>query len=329
VLLPLLVTESAKNLAMNFEPLLKTCSAISLDDLRQKKALRMSLPGRVLLTSGDMEGTWEADLVSVAFEEKIVCVQLLRPGSQEVPAEVRLGLAEGQKWQIQSSSSGDFRTGMLVDIFDATPCVPASVELDEQSQSMLLRSSDTDIDTGSLTYDGMGGFAPAECPRELDSIDIAFTIWYCPGSSGSCKALEQGEDATALVCEFGPESLKKGIKNMIPGEARRFWVSADVTDRRFGRPAPDRFLPAGEVVVDIEVRSIGREGVFEFQSSPETLELVRQRDESLPVITKRALGVGIQILPWAWLLSQYEEKNAGPTREENMYRLQGGPAADP
>eukprot|EP00441_Pelagodinium_beii_P028148 CAMPEP_0197709548 /NCGR_PEP_ID=MMETSP1338-20131121/128512_1 /TAXON_ID=43686 ORGANISM="Pelagodinium beii, Strain RCC1491" /NCGR_SAMPLE_ID=MMETSP1338 /ASSEMBLY_ACC=CAM_ASM_000754 /LENGTH=310 /DNA_ID=CAMNT_0043293483 /DNA_START=149 /DNA_END=1081 /DNA_ORIENTATION=+ len=304
---------------MNFAPFLSTCSTLSLSDLQQKKALRMSMPERVLLTWGHEERAWEAELSSVAFEEKEVCLQLLsRPMSKEV---LRLAEAPQAKWRIQSPSAGDFQHGMLVDIFDTTPSSPPTgLELDEESQSTLLRASDRG--GGSLTYNGMGGLAPAECPREMDSIDIAFTIWSCKGAT-SCKVQDEGEDDFALVCEFGPEGLKKGIKSMVPGERRRFWISADEADRRFGRPAPDRFLPAGEVVVDIELRSIQREGVFEFTSSPESLELARRRDESLPVLTKRAFGVGIQILPLLWFLKQ-SGQDEGKEIDANLYRLVGG-----
>ena len=66
----------------------------------------------------------------------------------------------------------------------------------------------------------------------------------------------EGEDAKALVCEFG--ALRRGLSSMVPGESRRFWIPDEVKDRRFGRPLPETGLPLGDLVVDLTLLGIQR-----------------------------------------------------------------------
>ena len=39
---------------------------------------------------------------------------------------------------------------------------------------------------------------------------------------------KEGEDESALVCEFG--AMKRGLSTMIPVESRRFWFSSEVKE---------------------------------------------------------------------------------------------------
>eukprot|EP00440_Ansanella_granifera_P057597 gb/GFBE01062444.1/.p1 GENE.gb/GFBE01062444.1/~~gb/GFBE01062444.1/.p1 ORF type:complete len:176 (+),score=40.41 gb/GFBE01062444.1/:1-528(+) len=155
----------------------------------------------------------------------------------------------------------------------------------------------------------MMGFSPSACPREMDGVHIHYTVWRCQGAVGSCSTLEEEDDPMALVCEFGPDGIKEGLKNMVPGESRRFWISKEAKDRRFGRPAPERFLPHGDLVVDITLQSIDREAVFDYQLSDEALELCQERERRPVEILKRGLGVAIQILPWVYIYFSSKETN--------------------
>ncbi|CAK0792276.1 unnamed protein product [Prorocentrum cordatum] len=95
---------------------------------------------------------------------------------------------------------------------------------------------------------------------------------------------------------------------MLPGETRRFWISADTADRRFGRPLPERVLPMGPLVVDMTLRSIEREAVFSYIMTPESRKLIEERENRPETILLRGVGVGVQFLPWAYYYLQSAEQ---------------------
>jgi len=149
--------------------------------------------------------------------------------------------------------------------------------------------------------------SPEGYPRDLDGVNVSFTTWTCGGAAGSCSVLEDGEDPGALVCEFGPPVIREGLTSMLPGETRRFWISADVADRRFGRPLPERILPMGSLVVDMTLRSIEREAVFSYVMTPESRKLIEERESRPETILLRGVAVGVQFLPWAYFYNQQTE----------------------
>lgn len=167
-----------------------------------------------------------------------------------------------------------------------------------------LRLQSSDMAPGSLAYNGVGGVTLEGYPRDYDGVDVSFTIWSCGGASGSCSVQEDASDPDALVCEFGPRVIRDGLKRMLPGETWRFWVAADVADRRFGRPLPERLLPTGSLVVDITLRSINPEAVFSYKMTAESRALNQEWERRPETILLRGMGVAVQFLPWAWFYYQ-------------------------
>jgi hypothetical protein len=173
-----------------------------------------------------------------------------------------------------------------------------------------LRLQSSEADPGNIAYNGVGGVQLEGYPREVDGINCTFTVWSCTDASGSCNVVEDGEDSDALVCEFGPNGIKEGLKSMLPGETRRVWIPAEINDRRFGRPPPDRYLPAGSLVVDMTLRSITREAVFTYNMSQEAAEFSTEREMQPGRLLLRAIGVGVQFLPLAWYIQQRQQQAA-------------------
>jgi len=211
-------------------------------------------------------------------------------------------------WRVSRSSLPSLPQGSLVALHDTTPRgeAPAGARGAEGLRSLRLRSSDAD--PGAIAYNGVGGVSLEGYPRDYDGVNVSFTVWSCAGATGSCSVLEDAEDPGALVCEFGPQVIREGLTSMLPGETRRFWISADTADRRFGRPLPERVLPMGPLVVDMTLRSIEREAVFSYIMTPESRKLIEERENRPETILLRGVGVGVQFLPWAYYYLQSAEQ---------------------
>jgi hypothetical protein len=262
-------------------------SPLSGAGLRERKGLRLPLPERVALQS---EGVSASEVLEASFQklgEGGVSLRALGAAAgglvelQEVESscgdEQAVGQGPGPTWQVSRSSLPSLPEGTLVTLYDTTPRsdAPTGAQGAEGMKSLRLQSSDAD--PGAVAYNGVGGVSLEGYPREYDGVNVSFTIWTCGGATGSCSVLEDAEDPGALVCEFGPPVIREGLTSMLPGETRRFWISADVADRRFGRPLPERILPMGSLVVDMTLRSIDREAVFSYVMTPESRNFCRGR----------------------------------------------------
>lgn len=294
--------------AMDPNYLVKEFSAMTKTAFRRRMALRKPLPERLALFFPAIEGregqSQDARLMNFNMAGQSVEVALPMEGSNG-SGILKLIEKHASLWRVHSSEVPQVPPGTLVQLYDATPNMqaPQSAEtLGAVKSSLLQRSSAT---AGGMAWNGMAGFSPSSCPRDFDGVHVAYTVWDCRGASGTCNMLSEGEDEGALVCEFG--AMKRGLSTMIPGESRRFWISSEVKDRRFGRPPPERSLPFGDVVVDLTLLGIEREAVFEYKLSDEAIKLGEMRDKTPAVVAQRALGVGIQLWTWALVYSYYQQ----------------------
>lgn len=280
-------------------------AALSKETFIQRAALRQPIPERATLQQkgGDGSVLWEARLRWNQGDEGMVRADLLETASE---GAVELDVTCGAIWRVRSSSIEGLCSGDQLYMYDASPPseAPESAERgDGGTRTMRLRGPTADGGSASWNFKLSGGFAPAECPREFDGVDFAFTVWTCRGASGICSIHEEGEDDKALVCEFGPKIIRESLQRMVPGETRRFWIPDSIEDRRFGRPIPDAFLPPGMLVVDIRLRSIEREAVFSYERSAESIAFGEARDMRPQILLPRTLGVGVQILAVWWYVS--------------------------
>jgi len=284
--------------------------ALSSIGLQNRLGLRLPLPKRVALQFGGPASSpqiLEASLCSA--KGKCMMIEVLGVSSdrlvelQEIKEE-----SNDTTWRVCSSTLSSLPEGTCVSLYDTTPCVeaPETAMGADGMKNLRLKSSETD--PGNFAYNGFGGVQLEGYPRELDGINCTFTVWSCTDGSGNCRVAEDGDDASALVCEFGPRCIKDGLKSMLPGETRRFWIPAEVDDRRFGRPPPDRYLPAGSLVVDVTLHSITREAVFNYNMSDESAKLSIEREQQPGRLLLRAIGVGVQILPLAWYVQQQQQQ---------------------
>jgi len=288
---------------------------LSIAGLQKRLGLRLPLPERVAL---QLDGSIDAEILEAnlcSAEGNTIVVDVLgalsdRAALSDGRIELQEAEAEG-RWRVHISTLKTLSEGTLVSIYDITPSMepPRAATGSDAMKNLRLQSSNSD--PGSIAYNGMGGMSLEGCPRELDGVNFTFTVWSCNGAGGSCSLAEVGEDSTALVCEFGPTGIREGLKSMLPGESRRFWVPAEVRDRRFGRPPPDRFLPTGSLVVDMTLRSFERDAVFGYEMSEEATKLAKEVEERPQNILVRAIGVGVQFLPLAWFLFQQQQKDGG------------------
>jgi len=275
---------------------------LSKSDLQERSALRRSLP-QVLLASDDGD-LWEARLLG-RREDGIIRAELI---GASAACALDLREYEPESWRVESSTASFLGQGRVLKMYDATPSFDAPVDAKLETdgvKSLTLRSSI--LDAGSVEYDGAGGFSPGACPREMDTVNITFEVWRCR-SPADCVLIEVGDDPAALICETGPEGFKQGLRRMVPEEIKRFWIPTAAVDRRFGQPLPDgRVLPPGDVIVDVTLHSIERDAVFDYQLTDAAIKLSQQRERSPERILQRALGVGIQFLPWAWFYHHQQE----------------------
>jgi len=273
-------------------------SAMTKTDLRRRLALRKPLPERLaLMFPLDVEGGQPQDARLKQFDMSGQFVEVSLNGK----GTLKLVEKHASLWRVQSSDS-DVAPGTLVQMYDATPDAkaPDSAQTSGAVKSSILHKSSAT--GGGMAWNGMAGFSLEGCPRDFDGVHVAFTVWNCHG--GSCSMLQEGEDAKALVCEFG--ALKRGLSDMIPGESRRFWIPGDVKDRRFGRPPPESSLPFGDLVVDLTLLGIEREAVFDYKLSEEAIKLGEERERNPVVVAQRALGIGIQLWTWSLVYSYYQ-----------------------
>lgn len=281
---------------------------LSSSGLQNRLGLRLPLPQRVALQfegSANSPQILEASLRNA--KGNCVMIEILGVSIdsfvelQEVDAK-----GDNTTWRVCSSALRSLPEGTCVTLYDTTPCseAPPTATGADNMRNLCLQSSEADA--GNMAYNGVGGVQLDGYPRELDGINYTFTVWSCMGASGSCTVVEDGEDSEALVCEFGPPVLKEGLKSMLPGETRRFWVPAEQEDRRFGRPPPDRYLPGGCVVVDVTLHSITREAVFTYNMSKEAFEFSMEKERLPGRILLRAIGVCVQFLPFAWYIQQQQ-----------------------
>lgn len=295
-------------------------SPLSGAGLRERKGLRLPLPERVALQS---EGAPASEVLEASFRslgEGGVSVRALGAAAgglvelleveNSCGDEKAVGQGPGPTWQVSRSSLPSLSEGALVTLYDTTPRsdAPSGAQGAEGMKSLRLQSSDAD--PGAVAYNGVGGVSLEGYPREYDGVNVSFTIWSCGGATGSCSVLEDADDPGALVCEFGPPVIREGLTSMLPGETRRFWIPADVADRRFGRPLPERILPMGSLVVDMTLRSIDREAVFSFVMTPESRKLIEEKERRPETILLRGVGVGVQFLPWAYFYYQHAEADS-------------------
>ncbi|CAJ1393434.1 unnamed protein product [Effrenium voratum] len=275
--------------------LVKESPALSKSELHERLALRKPLPERLALVPSHQGAPQDARLLNFNAAGQTVEVSLFDCGT------VQMLEKHSSLWRVLLSDCDAVLPGTLVQIYDTTPRVeaPESADVAGGVKTTVLQESESA--RAAVTWNGMNGFSPSNCPREADGVHVAWRLWNC--AQGACSLLHEEEDDKALVCEFG--SLKKGILTMVVGETRRFWIPWDAPDRRFGRPVPERALPAGDLVVDLTVLGIEREAVFDYKLSEETLKLVNARERSLPVLASRAVGVGIQVFAWAMVYLHY------------------------
>jgi len=288
---------------------------LSSSVLQHKVGLRLPLPNRVALQfkgSDSSPQLLEANLRSA--EGKRMMIEVLGVASNSL-VELQEADAEGDEtaWHVCSSKLSSLSEGTRVTLHDTTPSVeaPSTAAGADGMKHLCLQSSDAE--PGNLAYNCVGGLQREGHPRDVDGINCSFTVWSCTEAMGSCKVVEDGVDAKALICEFGPRGIKEGLKSMLPGETRRFWIPAEVKDRRFGRPEPDRYLPGGSLVVDLTLHSIDRESVFTYKMSTEAKELIQQRERHPLKILIRGIGVGIQFLPFLWYIQQHPQQAVGDT----------------
>lgn len=287
--------------------LVKESKAVTKTILRRRLALRKPLPERLALIFPETEGGESQEGRLMNFNMAGQSVEISLPdGTDGTTSAGSLKLVEkhASLWRVQTSDVHHVPPGTLVQLYDATPNMqaPDSAELLGAVKSSLLQRSPAAA--GGMAWNGMAGFSPESCPRDFDGVHVAYTVWECSGASGICNMLQEGEDDGALVCEFGP--LKRGLTTMIPGESRRFWISSDIKDRRFGRPPPEQSLPFGDVVVDLTLLGIERDAVFDYKLSDEAIKLGEMRERTPAVVAQRAFGVGIQLWTWALVYSYYQ-----------------------
>jgi len=290
--------------------------ALSSIGLQNRMGLRLPLPRRVAL---QFEGPasslqiLEASLCNA--QGKCMMIEVLGVSSDGL-VELQETDAKGDDttWRVCNSSLSSLPEGTCVRLYDTTPYVEAPPTATGADGMKNLRLQASEADPGNFAYNGVGGVQLEGYPREIDGINCTFTVWACTDSSGCCRVVEDGEDSEALVCEFGPKGIKEGLKSMLPGETRRFWIPAEITDRRFGRPPPDRYLPVGSLVVDMTLHSITREAVFTYNMSDEAAKFSTERELQPGRLLLRAIGVGVQFLPLAWYLQQQQQQQqAGDT----------------
>mmetsp|Transcript_100181 Transcript_100181/g.198686 ORF Transcript_100181/g.198686 Transcript_100181/m.198686 type:complete len:392 (+) Transcript_100181:74-1249(+) len=281
---------------------------LSSSGLQSRIGLRMPLPKRVALQlegSASSPQILEASLCNV--KGKCLMIEILGV-SADALVELQEIDAKGDNitWCVCSSTLMTLPEGACVSLRDITPCSEAPSTATGADGMKNLKMQSSEADPGSVVYNGVGGLQLEGYPRDVDGISCTFTVWCCTGASGSCTVVEDGEDSDALVCEFGPDCIKEGLKGMLPGETRRFWIPAEIEDRRFGRPPPDRYLPGGCVVVDVTLHSITREAVFTYNMSKEAFEFSMEKERLPGRILLRAIGVCVQFLPFAWYIQQQQ-----------------------
>jgi len=286
-------------------------AALSQSDLQERFALRKPLPELLMLRFPSQDEDYrQARLADYSASRSSINISLVGDGSmlslqEELPSI----------WRVQASDVVFPPPDETVHVYDATPLFDAPSEPKRHgflgkvsAPHVPLRSSSSSAE--GIEWNGMGGFAPSGRPRDFDGVHVKFAVWRCDGASGTCRLQQEGEDERALVCEFS--SLKEGVLQMLPGESRRFWVSDTVEDRRFGRPVPERFLPNGNLVVDITLLGIQREAVFDYKLSDEALEVRNARDRNPIVMLQRAFGVGFQLCVWTLMYSYYQDPAGDP-----------------
>mmetsp|Transcript_14462 Transcript_14462/g.27994 ORF Transcript_14462/g.27994 Transcript_14462/m.27994 type:complete len:391 (+) Transcript_14462:46-1218(+) len=281
---------------------------LSSSGLQNRLGLRLPLPQRVAL---QFEGSANSPQILEASlrNAKGNCVMIEILGvSADALVELQEIDAKGDNitWCVCSSTLMTLPEGACVSLRDITPCSEAPSTATGADGMKNLKMQSSEADPGSVVYNGVGGLQLEGYPRDVDGISCTFTVWCCTGASGSCTVVEDGEDSDALVCEFGPDCIKEGLKGMLPGETRRFWIPAEIEDRRFGRPPPDRYLPGGCVVVDVTLHSITREAVFTYNMSKEAFEFSMEKERLPGRILLRAIGVCVQFLPFAWYIQQQQ-----------------------
>lgn len=296
-------------------PTMTAETPLSMADLQQSASLRKALPDRVAVQlhaaagAARGEGVWEARL---RIEADRVILESVDPSAVQSPIEVAEEPSAPRIWRVVATSGGPILTDTLVSFYDCSPAidVPESLRsVPDSSKYMTLLTSN--LEPGPSTWES-GGFGPAACPRAADGVNIIFVVWGCRDGSRRCSILEEGEDPRALVCEY-PPVIQNGLKLMTPGETRRFWIPALLKDRRFGRPVPDRFLPPGDLVVDIHLRSVEKEAVFNHNHSPEALKLIEEREWSPRTLLIRGSMVCLQFAPWVYFYNQYHDPGAVAT----------------
>lgn len=86
-------------------------------------------------------------------------------------------------------------------------------------------------------------------PTDASKVTLAYTVWDTDGKLYRSTVLD-GRPAEMDVGRISAEGLREGLKLMVKGERRRFWVPAELAYK--GRPSG----PQGMVVMDVEVLQI-------------------------------------------------------------------------
>lgn len=305
-------------------------SLVTMTDLQRCKALRQDPPVRVVLQSLDHTNTehaYEGWLrLENNFEHMVVHVDFLHSGMGS--AQIKETSQAGE-WHIHGVSTQLFREGEVVLVHDATPTIETpEMAHDEEDGVKSLNLHTQSATSGSLAWQPLGGFADAECPRALDGVDVSFVVWACRGPAGKCQLVQKGEDPTALICEYGPRGIRESLQRMVPGDSRRFWIPKEIEDRRFGHPPPDRFLPVGDIVVDLTLRSIDREAVFEYKLNEDQIRIQDASQRHPIMLAKRALGVLLSFVPNSMLISQYYKRWGDPSNPTDQFLAQAAYAWD-
>jgi len=301
-----------------------------MDNLQRCKALRQDPPARVVLQSLDhlnQERAYEGWLrLEYLDEHLVVTVEFLHRGMGS--AQIKETSQAGE-WHVHGASQAFFLEGESVLVYDATPTssIPETAH-DEKDGVKSMNLHMQSPNSGSLAWQPLGGFADAECPRALDGVAVSFVVWACRGPAGKCEIVQKGEDPTALICEYGPLGIRDSLQRMLPGDSRRFWIPKEIEDRRFGHPPPDRYLPVGDIVVDLTLQSINREAVFVYQLNEDQLARQAANERHPITFVKRALGFAIYNMPVCVLVSQYYKRWGDPTNPTDQFLAQAAYAMD-
>lgn len=282
-------------------------AALSQSTLRECFTLRKPLPEAVLLHFPGQDVEFQRARLE-SYSSARSSINLTFPGDA---GTLSLREESPSVWRVEDwTSDVPFPIpASTAHIYDATPVFQPSEgshTTAESAPNVALHSISPSSSAG-VAWNGMG-FSPSELPRDFDGVHVKFAVWRCDG--GSCRMQQEGEDDRALVCEFGP--MKEGVLRMLPGETRRFWVDKTTEDRRFGRPVPERFLPNGDLVVDLTLLGIDREAVFEYKLSDAALEMRQLREQNPIIVAQRAVGVGVQLCAWALMYSYYQDPAGDP-----------------